>query len=280
MAGKRPVDDTALSNILRSAQEFNRSQGVLTWGDEALAQVDDFRPPSLEHPRLFISYRWGDYELESWLDMLIGSLVVRGYRVVYDRDPRNFEAQLSRDAVLQRMDRCNYYVAVLNGDFEKRVQSRDLAATSALSHEWEHAMARARHGNLRITAIWFSGESLSPPFDAATVIDLRLLHTENHWREQDRFFPDLRVQGSRFDPPVVPSARLPVPELLHRSGGLIQDQYRRVTICAWKPDGTCDRLGPYLIRQLERVAAQLRETGRYTHITTEPAGAADDDGDD
>jgi len=276
VAGKRG-DDNPLSGPLRRAQEFNRAHGVLTWSEKAMAQTDDLRPPTLERPRLFISYRWGDAELESWLDFVVPHLVVRGYRVIYDRDPRNFERNLSRDGILQRMDRCNYFIAVLNGEFEQRVGSADLQSASALTHEWEHAMALGRGNTLRIGAIWFSGETLSPPFDAASVMDLRPLHTENLWTALDRFFPDLGKQGSQFDPPAVPAARLAPPQLLHRSASLIADRNRLVTVCAWKADGTCVRLGPYLVRQLERVAAELRASGRYTRITTEAAGFAGDD---
>jgi hypothetical protein len=46
-----------------------------------MSQTDDLRPPTPERPRLFISYRWGDAELESWLDgmQLMGTGVPKPY---------------------------------------------------------------------------------------------------------------------------------------------------------------------------------------------------------
>jgi hypothetical protein len=274
MTKKRRNDDSSLTRILRRGNDFNRSQGVLTWGPKAMAQTDDGRLATVEDPRLFISYKWGDIELESWLDFLVGHLVTRGYRVVYDRDPRNFARELSREAVLSGMDRCNYFIAIVNDQLAHRIGGSDLAATTAVTHEWEHAFARARQDLLRLCAIWFSGETLPAPFELATVIDLRPTHTENLWEAMDRYFPGLTGADGKFDPPVVPTSRPHIPGLLNRSGSLIADRYRLVTVCAWKPDGSCDRLGPFLIRQLERTAASLAATGRYTHITTEPAGVS------
>ncbi|HEV7609874.1 MAG TPA: hypothetical protein VGO61_21240 [Steroidobacteraceae bacterium] len=275
-AGGAPPDE-ALTKILRRASEFNRAAGVLTWGAEALAMVDDFRLPTPERPRLFISYRWGDAELESWLDMLVPSIVVRGYRVVYDRDPRNFGRPLSREAVLTRMDVCNYVIAILDERFTARVRSQGLEDASAATHEWEHALARARQVAAKLGAIWFSGDDLPPPFTAASVMDLRPLHTPNFWTELDRYFPNLTKSAGSFNPPVVAPAAMQIPAVLKRTGSLIADQYRLVTICAWKADGSCDRLGPYLVRQLERIAHQLKASGNYTHLTTEAAGAASSD---
>jgi hypothetical protein len=272
-----PSPDESLTNILRRASEFNRSAGVLTWGAETLALVDDFRPPTPERPRLFFSYRWGDAELEMWLDMLVPSIVARGYRVVYDRDPRNFAKPLSRGAILSRMDVCSYVIAILDERFTQRVRSQGLENAGAATDEWEHALARARQGAIKLTAVWYSGEDLPAPFSATSVMDLRPLQTANIWAELDRYFPDLARSGRSFDPPVVAPAAVQVPTVLKRTGSLIADQYRLVTICAWKADGSCDRLGPYLIRQLERVAHQLKESGKYTHITSEAAGSASSD---
>jgi hypothetical protein len=274
---RTPLSDDPLTPILRRAHDFNRGQGVLTWGAGAMASVDDFRPPSRERPRLFISYRWGDIELESWLDMIVASLVTRGYRVVYDRDPRNFARPLSRDAILTRMDLCNYVIAIISERFTQRVGSQDLKDAGAATHEWEHALARARQGALQLGAIWFSGDEIPSPFEAATVMDLRPLETPNQWDVLDRYFPNLTKLQAVFDPPVVQPSSLQLPGMLNRTGSLIADRNRLVTICAWKPDGSCDRLGPFLIRQLERMTASLAASSRYTHFTSEPAGAASDD---
>jgi hypothetical protein len=280
-ASKRAVPgldpaDVSLGRALRRANEFNQSYGVLTWGAEALARVDDFRPPTRELPRLFISYAWGDVELESWLDMMVGSIVARGYRVVYDRDPRNFARTLSRDAVLARMDVCNYLIAVISEKYAQRIGNQDLKNAGAATHEWEHALARGRQGLMRLGAIWFSGE-IPAPFQAATVMDFRLLETPNQWAVLDKYFPKLTGKTVVFDPPAVPTSALQITPLLNRTGSLIADRSRLVTICAWQPDGTCVRLGPYLIRQVERVTAGLVASGKYTRITSEPAGAASDD---
>jgi len=83
--------------------------------------------------------------------------------------------------------------------------------------------------------------------------------------------------GHAFDPPFVTPGLLDVPAGLRRTGSLVADQYRLVTICAWKADGSCDWLGPYLVRQLERVTAQLAESGKYTHFTSEALCFASDD---
>jgi len=273
-----PADasDDSLRRTLQRANDFNRSYGVLTWGKETLEAKDDFRPATQDKPRLFFSYRWGNVELESWLDMLVPSIVAHGYQVVYDRDPRNFGKPLSRDAVLARMDVCNYVIAVIDQGFAKRVASTDLSQASALTHEWEHVLARARQGTTKLCAIWYDGE-LPKPFTRETVMDMRPLETENLWAELDRYFPKLDAPGAVFAPPFVPKASLGLPSLLQRTGSLVADQYRLVTICAWKADGTCDRLGPVLVRQLERMSAQLAATGKYTRITSEPAGFASSD---
>lgn len=195
--------------------------------------------------------------------------------MVYDRDPRNFDRALSREDVLNRMDLCNYFVAVISEHFTRRVGSGDLASASAVTHEWEHARARARHGQMRLTGIWHSGEALPPPFEEAAVMDLRVLHVPDFWGSLDLHFPDVGDGQRPFRPPVVapPQAQ----GLLHRSGNLIADRYRLVVFFAWKADGSCDRTGPLLIRQLERMTAQLAASGRYTHFTTEPASSASDD---
>jgi hypothetical protein len=269
-------ESARLHRALSRAIEFNQSQGLLTWWPSVLERTDDFHPPTPQLPRLFISYAWGDFELESWMDVIVSTLVDSGYRVVYDRDPRNFERELSKEDVLRRMDVCNYFVAVISERFGHRTAGDNLAKVGAATHEWEHAIERARQGALHITAIWFSGHELPPPFSESTVIDMRPTKVPNEWDVIDKWFPNLETTSATFSPPVVPLSELGVPLILNRSSSLLADRYRLVTICAWRHDGTCNRLGPYLIRQLERVTAELNATGGYSHFTTEAAGVASD----
>lgn len=278
-----PRDDESLrlTRALREVQESNRAHGVMSWSPELLSVEDDMRPPTAEAPRLFISYRWEDIELESWLDMIVGSLVGRGYRVVFDRDPRNFARGLSRDDLLFRMSVCDYFVAVLSEGYSRRVMGEDLADAGAATDEWEQALQRARAGSMRMIGLWHSGETVPPPFTLASVVDMRPLETPNLWEVLDRHFPELDREGEpvAFDPPtaldLTGAAAVP-PVVLQRSGFPMLDQNRLVIIEAWKEDGSCDQLGPFLIRQLERMAAQLKASGKYVRITTRDAGEADD----
>lgn len=270
-----------LQRTLGEVQEFNRAHGVMSWSPELRSVEDDMRPPTAEAPRLFISYRWEDIELESWLDMIVGSLVGRGYGVVFDRDPRNFARALSRDEVLFRMSVCDYFVAVLSEGYSRRVAGEDLADAGAATHEWEQALGRARAGSMRLIGLWYSGETVPPPFTLESVVDMRPLETQNMWGVLDRHFPKLDREGEpiAFDPPAaldLTGAAAVSPAVLQRSGFQLLDQNRLVMIEAWNEDGSRDELGPYLIRQLERIVAGLAESGKYVRITTRDAGIADD----
>lgn len=91
------------------------------------------------------------------LDMFTGSFVASGYRIVFDRHPRNFARASSREEVLRRMSLCDYFVAILSEGYSLRAVGEDLANAGAATHEWEQALKLARFGPMRLIGIWYSG---------------------------------------------------------------------------------------------------------------------------
>jgi hypothetical protein len=185
-----PEAPSLIQQLLQRVEAVNKRCGFMAWDPEKLALVPGgdpglayprLRPPTQESPRLFISYGWSrdqthdTFETDFWVDAFAGFLFGRGYEIVFDRDPRNFDKHLSWQALLMRMNDCNYFVPIISDAYIERIASPD--ATGAVVTEWNHAV-KAYPEWLTVIGIWHSGAPLPEPLtEANSVRSYRQLNT-------------------------------------------------------------------------------------------------------
>jgi hypothetical protein len=178
---------SVLQQLLRRAKELNDRAGFMAWDPERLSAhpvADPGRdyprltPPTPESPRLFLAYAWArdengvdDYGFDLWMDAFAGHLFNTGYDIVFDRDPRNFDKELSAGAVLIRMNDCNFFVPVVTEQSAARLAAGGAAGWAVA--EWNHARQAAEAGFLAFIGIWYSGDVLPAPLTAENTIDIR-----------------------------------------------------------------------------------------------------------
>lgn len=177
--------ESVIEQLLERAAVINKRQGFMAWDLEKLAldprgdpgpAYPRLRPPTQDAPRLFISYGWSrdeshdTFESDLWIDAFAGFLFGRGYDIVFDRDPRNFHKGLSWQALLVRMNDCNYFVPIISDAYIKRISAPN--AVGAAVTEWNHAL-KAYPEWLTMIGIWHSGSTLLEPLTNANTVDIR-----------------------------------------------------------------------------------------------------------
>ena len=211
-----PEGPSVIQQLLQRVEVINSQQGFMAWDPERLAldPVGDpgpayprLRPPTQKSPRLFISYGWSrdqthdTYETDLWVDAFAGFLFGRGYDIVFDRDPRNFHKDLSWQALLLRMNDCNYFVPIISDAYIERIASPH--AAGAVVTEWNHAL-KAYPEWLTMIGIWHSGAPLPQPLTEANTVDIKA--DPSPWGARiAEMFPEALI-GGRGVP------RLPAPE--------------------------------------------------------------------
>ena len=180
-----PESPSVIEQLLQRVEDVNRQAGFMAWDPEKIAadprgdpggEYPRLRPPTKESPRLFISYGWSRdqthdaFESDLWVDAFAGLLFGRGYEIVFDRDPRNFDKDLSWPAVITRMNDCNYFVPIISGAYVERISSPE--ATGAVVAEWNHAV-RLFPEWLAMIGIWHSGSVIPKPLTKANTVDVR-----------------------------------------------------------------------------------------------------------
>ena len=106
----RQTDPALIQQVLTRVQVVNERSGFLAWDLQRIAE-DPLSDPGPAYPRLrplapgsarlFISYSWSRdnvhnaFDSDLWVDAFAGFLFNRGYDIVFDRDPRNFDKGLN-----------------------------------------------------------------------------------------------------------------------------------------------------------------------------------------
>jgi hypothetical protein len=211
-----------LRMLLSPVSETNRRAGFQGWDPAMRARrplgdpgrkFPRLHPITADHPRLFISYSWSqDMNLQTdesdhWADAFAGFLFGRGYDIVYDRDPRNFDKALSWFDLLVRMNDCNYFVLIMTEKLLNRLRSSTSGPAVA---EWQHAL-KAYPDWYTFIGIWRSGDDLPHPFSGVNVVDVRSGKARAPWsRPIARMFP-AAAQGEWGRPLLPPPRRPPDP---------------------------------------------------------------------
>ncbi len=180
-----PEVPSVIQQLLQRVEVVNGRAGFLAWDPEKIAldprgdpgpDYPRLRPPTQDSPRLFISYGWSRdethdaFESDLWVDAFSGFLFGRGYDIVFDRDPRNFDKGLSWVSLLTRMNDCNYFVPIISDEYVERISSPQ--AAGAVVAEWNHAV-KMSPAWLTMIGIWHSGSTLPEPLTEATTVDVR-----------------------------------------------------------------------------------------------------------
>jgi TIR domain-containing protein len=147
---------------------------------------------------LFLSYRWGDALLESWVDFFAGDLQGRGYDVVYDRDPRHLSKPRDVVRLVAQLAECRFFVPILTGEYVVRARGEG-TDDGWVYDEWRAATSLAAAKRLTFVGIWHSGSELPAPFTPESVVDLRDL--ARYHERMDETFPARKflVLGMRSD---------------------------------------------------------------------------------
>ncbi len=152
---------------LRAPADSNKQHGVLTWDPEMLAQDQQAEaageaPIRIDGaPRLFLSYRWSQAVDQSGaIDFFAGSLFNRGYDLVFDRDPRHLEKQLSAYDVLLLLYGCTHFVPLLTDELVDFL-AEERAAKTPIDLEMELARTLEAEGQLQWLPVHMN--SPSPP---------------------------------------------------------------------------------------------------------------------
>ena len=221
---RRRESSTIVPLLLRRAKELNDRHGFLAWDPEKLERdpagdpgpgFPRLTPPTAGSPRLFLSYAWarddpqymdGAYESDLWMEAFAGTLFGRGYDIVYDRDPRNADKELSDIHVLRRLCDCNFFVPVFTELYAGKIAD-DAPMTSAVAAEWYLARELADAGFLTFVGMWRSGDPPPAPLGEHNTFDMR---EAAPWDRKD-VFPAAGA-GERAVPGVPAPDRPPDPE--------------------------------------------------------------------
>jgi hypothetical protein len=176
-----PQRPRGIEYALRFPQMSNRQAGFLTWNPEVIdpqmeAEAAGREPVPIAHsPRLFLSYRWSeDIDVNAIIDHYASTLWALGYDIVYDRDPRHLDKQLTAADVLLLLPGSTHYVPLLTDEFSQFVTRRPPEPLSPLDLEWQLARRlRERPEPLRWLGLWLSGDQLPAPITPDTVDDVR-----------------------------------------------------------------------------------------------------------
>jgi hypothetical protein len=181
----RSEAQSVIEQLVQRVEAVNTRYGFMAWDPEKIAlnprgdpglEYPRLSPPTHEAPRLFISYGWSrdetddTFESDLWVDAFAGFLFGRGYDIVFDRDPRNFEKGLSWLSLLIRMNDCNYFVPIISDAYLERISSPQ--PQGAVVAEWNHALKLFPEW-LTMIGIWHSGSPLPEPLTEATMVDVR-----------------------------------------------------------------------------------------------------------
>lgn len=182
----RQTDSESTKRVVTRVDTVNRRAGFLAWDPKKIAAqpVGDpgpryprLRPLTAGAARLFIAYSWARddvhnvFESDLWVDAFAGFLFNRGYDIVFDRDPRNFDKGLNWFTILTRMNDCNYFVPIVDEAYVQRVSAPN--GTGPVVAEWKHA-TKFFPQRLTFIGIWRSGEVLPAPLTKANTIDVRM----------------------------------------------------------------------------------------------------------
>ena len=187
---ERERESGVVPRLLERSRQLADRTGFLTWRPDRLAadpvsdpgpQVARLSPkPTPQEPRLFIAYAWnrddpsrldGAYESDIVTYAIAGNLFNRGYRIMFDRDPRNLDKGLDDIHVLRRLYDCNYYVPVVTARYVEKVARS--APPSLVKAEWELAGQLRDAGYLVFAGILLAGQVLPPSLDASNTVDVR-----------------------------------------------------------------------------------------------------------
>jgi hypothetical protein len=140
---------------LHAPRESNMQWGVLTWDPEMLEEDQQAEAAGEEPirvdgaPRLFISYRWSQaVDTSGGIDFFVGSLFNRGYDLVFDRDPRHLQKQLSAGDVLLLLYSCTHFVVLLTDELVDYLAETPRANKSPIDLELELARKLVAEGKL------------------------------------------------------------------------------------------------------------------------------------
>src|SRR5262245_13426772 len=129
--------------------------GVLTWDPEMLeqdleAEAGGEEPIRIQGtPRVFLSYRWSHaVDTSGGIDFFAGSLYNRGYDLVFDRDPRHLDKQLSAGDVLLLLHSCTHFVPLMTEELVEFLAAPPRAQKSPIELEFELARALVAEGQL------------------------------------------------------------------------------------------------------------------------------------
>jgi hypothetical protein len=166
---------------LRYPTLANERAGFLTWdprqlGTEILANSARDDAVDIEgSPRLFLSYRWSQsIDINVRVDHYASMLATLGYDVVFDRDPRYLDMQLTATDALLLLPGCTHFVPFITQELLEFVARHPREPLSALDLEWRFASElRERSSSLRWLGIWLSGHDLPAPLSRAAVSNVR-----------------------------------------------------------------------------------------------------------
>jgi hypothetical protein len=166
---------------LRYPKQSNERAGFRTWAPELLDPEMEAEAAGQEpvvvpgSPRLFLSYRWSEeIELNQIVDHYASTLFQLGYDIVFDRDPRHLDKQLTAADVLLLLPGCTHYVPLVTGELVAFLERPREEPRSPLDLEWELASRlRRRPEPMRWLGIWCSGDTLPAPLTPAAVTDVR-----------------------------------------------------------------------------------------------------------
>lgn len=191
-----PQRPRGVEYALRFPQLANRRAGFLTWNPEVLeAEMAAGEPLVIrDSPRLFLSYRWSQaIEVNTAIDHYASRLWDLGYDIVFDRDPRHLDKQLSATDVLLLLPGCTHIVMLVTDDLVEFARGRPHVSPTPLDLEWDLA---ERLTDLRRLGVWHSGDELPPPLTPDRVADMR----ENPVGSMSMVFPECRFRVVTIGP--------------------------------------------------------------------------------
>jgi hypothetical protein len=199
-AGK--ANPAAVDFALNMPARMGERHGKLIWDLELIAEERaDARagtplPRALGAPRLFLSYRWADGPYPDLTPYeTAGTLHMRGYDLVFDRDPRHVDSGRTADDVLGLMEGCTHFVGCINEELSAYFAVSRQGPEAALDREWALAQRLAlRSPGVRPFAFWFDGETLPANAQGWPIVDLR-----SSYENLDALLPPCQFEIHTFD---------------------------------------------------------------------------------
>ena len=147
-------------------------------------RLKSFSAKIWDHPRVFISYRWG--ENDAWVDRFVSDIHRNGVEIIYDKWANSqweyADTEEFLDKLFIAMGQCHAFIPIFTPDYLLRagfVSGKAITDTNAddgiVFDEFERSIVLSQHKQIETIAVLLKGSSrmLPAPFNLGNILDMR-----------------------------------------------------------------------------------------------------------